>query len=153
MSLGAEAVELMVAPALEAAAQAFPGTPEYWRTLDPKAAALLVEFAAADYAALDQAEAAARALVAGSNLLHPLDFTRDAEAIEIDWRIREGLLGIVGKLRPEGTAVLNEDVCFPPARIAEGAHDLQALLIKHGFLAGVAGHAAYPSDAYPIKWR
>src|ERR1700688_4482319 len=143
VSLGAEAVELMVAPALTAAAQAFPGTPEYWRTLDPKAAALLVEFVAADNAALDQAEAAARALVAGANLLHPLDFTRDAEAIEIDWRIREGLLGIVGKLRPEGTAVLNEDVCFPPARIAEGAHDLQALLIKHGFLPGVAGHAAF----------
>src|SRR6202162_2379014 len=143
VSLGAEAVELMVAPALKAAAQAFPGTPEYWRTLEPQAAALLVEFAAADYAALDQAEAAARALVAGSNLLHPLDFTRDAEAIGIDWRIREGLLGIVGKLRPEGTAVLNEDVCFPPARIAEGAHDLQALLIKHGFLPGVAGHAAF----------
>jgi D-lactate dehydrogenase len=143
VSLGAEAVELMVAPALKAAAQAFPGTPEYWRTLDPKAAALLVEFAATDDAALDQAEAATRALVAGANLLHPLDFTRDAEAIEIDWRVREGLLGIVGKLRPEGTAVLNEDVCFPPARIAEGAHDLQALLTKHGFLPGVAGHAAF----------
>jgi D-lactate dehydrogenase len=143
VSLGAEAVELMVAPALKAAAQAFPGTPEYWRTLDPKAAALLVEFAATDDAALDQAEAAARALVAGANLLNPLDFTRDAEAIEIDWRIREGLLGIIGKLRPEGTAVLNEDVCFPPARIAEGARDLQALLTKHGFLPGVAGHAAF----------
>src|SRR5271155_3192774 len=140
---GAEAVELMLAPALAAAAQAFPGTPEYWRDLDPHAAALLVEFGADSPAGLDAAEATARALVAGSKLLHPVDFTRDAEAIEIDWRIREGLLGIVGKLRPEGTAVLNEDVCFPPARIAEGAHDLQALLIKHGFLPGVAGHAAF----------
>ena len=36
-----------------------------------------------------------------------------------------------------------EDVCFPPDRIAEGARDLQALLSKHGFLPGVAGHAAY----------
>jgi hypothetical protein len=32
VSLGAEAVELMVAPALTAAAHAFPGTPEYWRS-------------------------------------------------------------------------------------------------------------------------
>jgi D-lactate dehydrogenase len=143
VALGAEAVELMVAPALKAAAHAFPGTPEYWRTLDPKAAALLVEFGGADDAALDRTEAAARTLVAGANLLQPLDFTRDAEAIEVDWRVREGLLGIVGKLRPEGTAVINEDVCFPPARIAEGAHDLQALLIKRGFLPGVAGHAAF----------
>jgi D-lactate dehydrogenase len=143
VSLGAEAVELMVAPALTAAAQAFPGTPEYWRTLDPKAAALLVEFTGADNAALDHTEVAVRALVANANLLQPLEFTRDAKAIEIDWRVREGLLGIVGKLRPEGTAVINEDVCFPTARIAEGAHDLQALLTKHGFLPGVAGHAAF----------
>src|SRR6202047_1027851 len=101
MSLGAEAVELMVAPALTAAAQAFPGTPEYWRTLDPKAAALLVELTGTDDAALDRTEVAVRALVANANLLQPLAFTRDAKAIEIDWRVREGLLGIVGKLRPE----------------------------------------------------
>src|ERR1700677_2071211 len=143
VALGAEAVELMVAPALTAAAQAFPGTPEYWRTLDPKAAALLVEFTGADSATLDQTEDAVRALTANSNLLQPLDFTRDAKAIEIDWRVREGLLGIVGKLRPEETAVVNEDVCFPTARIAEGANDLQALLTKHVFLPGVAGHAAF----------
>jgi FAD binding domain len=36
---GAEAAELMIAPALAAAAQAFPGTPQYWRSLDPAAAA------------------------------------------------------------------------------------------------------------------
>ena len=36
VGLGAEAVELMLAPALAAAAQAFPGTPAYWRSLDPR---------------------------------------------------------------------------------------------------------------------
>jgi D-lactate dehydrogenase len=34
-------------------------------------------------------------------------------------------------------------VCFPPQRLAQGAHDLQALLAKHGFMPGVAGHAAH----------
>ena len=29
----------MLAPALAAAAQAFPGAPQYWRSLDPAAAA------------------------------------------------------------------------------------------------------------------
>jgi len=137
VSLGAEAVELMMAPALTAAVQAFPGTPHYWMTLDPKAAALLVEFTAADDAALDHIEAAARSLTANANLLQPLDFTRDAKAMEVDWRVREGLIGIIGKGRPEGSALVNEDVCFPPARIAEGARDLQALLTRHGFLPGV----------------
>lgn len=143
VGLGAEAVELMVAPALTVASYSFPGTPEYWRTLDAGAAALLVEFGAADQVGLEVAEAAVAQLLEGRELLHPLDFTRDAEAIELCWRVREGMLGIVGQLRPEGVALVVEDVCFPPARIAEGAHDLQELLAKHGYLTGVAGHAAY----------
>src|SRR5580704_9703320 len=53
---GAEAVELMLAPALSAAAQAFPGTPAYWPSLDPAAAALLVEFGADSPAGLVAAE-------------------------------------------------------------------------------------------------
>ncbi len=153
VALGAEAVELMVAPALSAAAQAFPGTPEYWRDLDPRAAALLVEFAADGLAALGTAEARVAGLVAGANLLHPLEFTRDEDLIELYWRVREGLLGIIGEMRPEGTAMVIEDVCFPPDRIAEGARDLQALLSKHGFLPGVAGHAAYGNLHFTLTPR
>src|SRR6202166_4725277 len=37
VSLGASAVELMIAPALKVAGQAFARTPSYWKTLDPKA--------------------------------------------------------------------------------------------------------------------
>ena len=54
VSLGATAVELMIAPALVAAGQAFAQTPSYWKTLDPKAAALLVEFGAEDMSALER---------------------------------------------------------------------------------------------------
>jgi D-lactate dehydrogenase len=58
------------------------------------------------------------------------------------WRVREGMHGLVGKMRAPGTALIVEDVCVPPERIAEGAKDLQALLGEHGFLPGVAGHAS-----------
>ena len=143
VGLGAEAVELMLAPALAAAAQAFPGTPAYWRSLDPAAAALLVEFGADSPAGLDAAEAKASALAAGANLVHPVEFTRDEDQIALYWKVREGLLGIVGQQRPQGTALVIEDVCFPPDRVAEGAQDLQELLSKHSFLPNTAGHAAY----------
>lgn len=143
VALGAEAVELMVGPALMAAAYSFPGTPEYWKTLDPDTAALLVEFGAATAAELDAAEAAVFRLLEGVPVVHPVEFTREEEAVELAWRVREGLLGIIGKMRAPGTAMVIEDVCFPPARLAEAAHDLQALLGKHGFIPGVAGHAAY----------
>ena len=150
---GAEAVELMLAPALAAAAQAFPGTPAYWRDLDPHAAALLVEFRADSPAALDAAEARVAGLVAGANLLHPVEFTRDEDQIELYWRVRDGLLGIVGQQRPDGTALIIEDVCFPPDRIAEGAQDLQELLSKHSFLPNAAGHAAYGNLHFTLTPR
>jgi D-lactate dehydrogenase len=139
---GARAVELMVAPALIVASHNIRGTPESWRELDPASAALLVEFGGADEAELDAAEARAAEVLAGHELLKPADFHRDEETIEMYWTVREGLHGLIGRLRLPGTALIVEDVCVPPARIAEGARDLQALLGEHGFLPGVAGHAS-----------
>jgi D-lactate dehydrogenase len=143
VGLGATAVELMVAPALTAAGQAFAHTPSYWRTLDPKAAALLVEFGAEDMPALEVLQNKVIALTSKSNLIHPVDFTSVEEAIELAWHVREGLLGLVGKIRPKGSTLITEDVCFPPERLAQGARDIQELLSKHGFIPGVAGHAAH----------
>jgi D-lactate dehydrogenase len=142
VGLGASAVELMLAPALVAAADLMPGTPEHWRELPPQSAALLVEFGG-DAASLDSAEAQCGAILAGAGLLHPPDFTRDEEAIELAWGVREGMFGLMGKLRPEGTALIGEDVCCSPEHIADFARDIGALLGRHGFPTGVAGHAAF----------
>ena len=143
VGLGATAVELMVAPALTAAGQAFAETPCYWRTLDPKAAALLVEIGAEDQDALEATQQQVLDLVSGARLIHPVEFTSVAEAVELAWHVREGLLGLIGKNRPEGSTLITEDVCFRPERLAEGAYDVQNLLAKHGFIPGVAGHAAH----------
>jgi len=143
VGLGATAVELMVAPALAAAAEAFAHTPCYWKTLDPKAAALLVEFGAEDIQALEALQNKVIDFASSAKLTHPVEFTSVAEAIELAWHVREGLLGLVGKMRPKGSTLITEDVCFPPDRLAQGARDVQELLAKHGFLPGVAGHAAH----------
>ncbi len=139
---GARAVELMVAPALIVAAYNIRGAPQSWRELDPASAALLVEFGGGDDAELDAAEARAAEVLDSRELLAAPDFHRDHETIETYWTVREGLHGLIGKLRPPGTALIVEDVCVPPARIAALARDLQALLGEHGFLTGVAGHAS-----------
>ena len=143
VGLGATAVELMVAPALVAAGQAFARTPCYWKTLDPKAAALLVEFGAKDMRALEVLQNKVIEMTRNANLIHPVEFTSVEEAVELAWHVREGLLGLIGKLRPKGSTLITEDVCFPPQRLAQGARDLQELLSKHGFIPGVAGHAAH----------
>jgi D-lactate dehydrogenase len=139
---GATAVELMIAPALITAAWNMVGAPEEWKELPPESAVLLVEFGAADEARLDEYVAAAGGILAGHETIRPIDFSREAGEIELSWRVREGLHGLIGKLRLPGTALIVEDVCVPPERIAEGARDLQALLGEHGFLPGVAGHAS-----------
>ena len=59
------------------------------------------------------------------------------------WHVREGMQGLLAAMRaPRRAAMIIEDVCVPPARVGEAAKDLQALLGKHGFLPGVAGHAS-----------
>jgi len=139
---GATAVELMVAPALITAAWNMVGAPQEWKELPPESAVLLVEFGGADEGDLAAQVLRAEAILGSHETIRPLDFTREPEAIELAWRVREGLHGLIGRVRPKGTALIVEDVCVPPERIAEGAKDLQALLGEHGFLPGVAGHAS-----------
>jgi D-lactate dehydrogenase len=139
---GATAVELMVAPALITAAWNMVGAPQEWKELPPESAVLLVEFGGADEGDLAAQVLRAEAILGSHELIRSLAFTRELEEIELAWRVREGLHGLIGRVRPEGTALIVEDVCVPPERIAEGAKDLQALLGEHGFLPGVAGHAS-----------
>ncbi|HEX3736599.1 MAG TPA: FAD-binding and (Fe-S)-binding domain-containing protein [Solirubrobacterales bacterium] len=139
---GARAVELMVAPALITAGWNMVGAPPEFKELDPTGAALLIELGGATPAELDEKVARAAAILAGHETSSAPAFTRDPEEIEMAWRVREGLHGLIGKVRPPGTSLIVEDVCVPPARLAEAARDLQALLGEHGFLAGVAGHAS-----------
>jgi D-lactate dehydrogenase len=142
VALGASAVELMLAPALSAAARLIPGTPGHWTELPQESAALLVEFGG-DSATLDTAEARSTKILADAGLLHPPNLSRDEQAIELAWGVREGMFGLMGKARPPGTALIGEDVCCAPERIADFAHDISALLGRHGFATGVAGHAAF----------
>ena len=140
---GATAVELMVAPALITAAWNMVGAPR-----GVEGAAARVGGAAGRVRRRDATpsstptSAKAGEILAAHETIRPIEFTRDAEEIELAWRVREGLHGLVGRLRLPGTALIVEDVCVPPERIAEGARDLQALLGEHGFLPGVAGHAS-----------
>jgi D-lactate dehydrogenase len=139
---GARAVELMVAPALITAAWNMVGAPQEWKELPPESAVLLVEFGGADEGDLAAQVLRAEAILGSHETIRPIEFTREPEEVELAWRVREGLHGLIGRVRPEGTALIVEDVCVPPERIAEGAKDLQALLGEHGFLPGVAGHAS-----------
>jgi D-lactate dehydrogenase len=142
VKFGARAVELVLPAMFMVARQAFPGMPEEWDSLDPETGLLLVELRADDVDALRTAEEGATKVLAERELAKPAAWSRDPELAEKYWQVREGLFGVIGKFRPPGTALITEDVCVPPERIGECAEDLRALLTKHGFLPGVAGHAS-----------
>jgi D-lactate dehydrogenase len=152
VAAGATATELMVAPTLIAAGYNMPGTPEAWKELPPTSAALLIEFRAETPEELDPLEEEAGAILRAHGGRDPLGgaepgdgparFSREAEHVEMLWRVREGMQGLLAAVRPPGVTMLIEDVCVPPARVAEAAKDLQALLMQHGFLPGLAGHAS-----------
>src|SRR6185312_3196683 len=90
-------------------------------------------------AALDEPERAALELLGRRELVENARFSRDPEEIEMLWRVREGMQGFIAAMRPPGVSLIIEDVCVPPARLAEAARALQG---KHGFLPGLAGHAS-----------
>jgi len=142
VAAGASAVELMVAPALIVASHNMHGTPAEWRELPPESAALLVEFPGDDEAQLEAHETVAAELLDGHELIRDPDFHRDPETIEMYWRVREGLHGLVGQMRAPAASLIVEDVCVPPHQIAAAAEDVRGLLGEHGFLPGVAGHAS-----------
>lgn len=142
VAAGASATELMVAPTLIAAAWNMPGTPESWKELPPSAAALLVEMRADDPAQLDEPQERALAILRAASPIEEPRFSRDPAEIEMLWRVREGMQGLLAAMRGPGVSLIIEDVCVPPERVAEAARDLQELLGRHGFLQGMAGHAS-----------
>ena len=139
---GTTATEVMVAPTLITAAYNLPGTPEEWKEIPPTAAVILCEFRSDEESDLDGRELDALALLEGRALISEPEFTRDVELTEMFWRVRVGMHGLIGRLKPEGSSLIVEDVCVRPERIADAARDIQALLGKHEFLPGVAGHAS-----------
>lgn len=142
VAAGTSATELMVAPTLIAAAHNMPGTPEAWKELPFDSAAVLCDFHADGEPELDELEAAGLRALEAHATREPAEFTRDREFTEMLWRVREGMFGLIGAMRPEGVTLIAEDVCVRPERVAEATRDLQALLGEHGFLPGVAGHAS-----------
>jgi D-lactate dehydrogenase len=142
VAAGATATELMGARTLIAAAHNMPGTPPEWKELPPTSAALLIEFRAEEPGPLAGYERAAQEILEGRPLIGQVKFTRQHEQIEILWRVREGMYGLMAAVRPPGVTLISEDICVPPARMADAAKDLQALLSKHDFLPGVVGHAS-----------
>ncbi|MEW5976070.1 MAG: FAD-binding and (Fe-S)-binding domain-containing protein [Acidobacteriota bacterium] len=138
---GVSAVELMDRASLRSV-ESKAGMPGYLRHLDEAVCGLLVETRARSSVELQtQMEKAAQA-IALVPTVRPLEFTSDPVETAQLWNIRKGLFPSVGAVRPTGTTIIIEDVCFPLPRLAEAALELQELFNKHDYHEAILfGHA------------
>ncbi len=136
-----DAVELMDRASLHSVEDQ-KGMPEYLKTLDKDAAALLVETKAFDNQKLEEQ---INNIISGLETLPkaiPITFTEVPVEYAKLWNIRKGLFPSVGAMRETGTTCIIEDVAFPVPKLAEAAIDLQKLFKKHGYNdAIIFGHA------------
>jgi D-lactate dehydrogenase len=138
---GAAALELMDRASLRSVAGRA-GVPDFVASLPPAAAAILVEYQAADDGGLAVLSAARERGLEAMKLLAEVPFTRDPARQAEMWTVRKGLIPSVGAMRRRGTSLITEDVVFPVETLAPGVVALQGLFAKHGYDdAIVFGHA------------
>ncbi|MDK6259491.1 FAD-binding and (Fe-S)-binding domain-containing protein [Corynebacterium frankenforstense] len=143
VAAGAAACELLVSPVLRESVGNFAGAEESWADLSDDDSALLVEVAGRDERELEEKIAAVREVLAEAELTSPLEFMYDKVSMDQAWEIRGGLMPLFSTTRPDGSALLTEDACCPPAEVGAASKDLMDLLTSFGYPPMVMGHAAY----------
>jgi len=119
-----------------------PVMPDYLKSLDGQAAALLVEVRSETKDGLSHLIEAVIERLATINTLLPITFTDVKAEYEKLWYIRKGIFPAVGGMRTPGTTVIIEDVAFPKERLAEALLELRAIMDKYNYTDGIIyGHA------------
>ncbi|MEO8358493.1 MAG: FAD-binding and (Fe-S)-binding domain-containing protein [Vicinamibacteria bacterium] len=135
---GAAALEIMDSASLLSMAADLP----HPIAITESSAALLIEFQEDDDIALGKGVARALAVIARFDGTFSTGFSSDPTQRALKWKLRKGLLPMIGARRGSGTAILNEDVAFPRQRLAEAITDLHALFAQFNVRnAVVFGHA------------
>jgi D-lactate dehydrogenase len=135
---GASALEIMDRASLLAMA----GELTHPVEIGPNSAALLVEFQEETDAALNVGIERAGRVLGRIDGVANTSFSQDPAERALKWRMRKGLLPMIGARRGPGMAILNEDVAFPRERLADAITDLHALFERFSVRdAVVFGHA------------
>ncbi|MGF1681651.1 FAD-binding and (Fe-S)-binding domain-containing protein [Photobacterium minamisatsumaniensis] len=135
------AVELMDGRAMRSVADK-PGMPEFIKSLDLEAAALLVESHASSQADIDSQCIQIMDSLSDYTIIESVPFTSNPATVATLWGIRKGMFPAVGAVREVGTTVIIEDVAFPVENLANGVRDLQALFDKYQYSEAIIfGHA------------
>lgn len=118
------------------------GIPDFIKTFDAHATALLIDLEAKHDADLDKLIAHAKQAISQFELLTDFEITKDPKQIANYWKIRKGIFPSVGGMRKPGTTVIIEDVAVSMNHLTSAVLDLRDLLDNNGYGdAVIYGHA------------
>ncbi len=118
------------------------GMPEFLKSLDDDATALLVETRGACRGELVENIEIILDALEGIETVMPLGFTDNIDEYTLYWKIRKGLFPAVGAVREVGTTVVIEDVAYPIKDLAEATLELRGMFERHGYSEAIIfGHA------------
>ncbi|MCX2717165.1 FAD-binding and (Fe-S)-binding domain-containing protein [Helicobacter sp. MIT 21-1697] len=69
------------------------------------------------------------------------NFSSNEKEMASWWKIRKGLLPLSASLRPSGSIVITEDICFEIESFAQGIEEITRLFAKFDFTGIIFGHA------------
>ena len=151
--LGAEAVEMLPATSVAGYSGELAKPPTEWVGLPADGASLLVEFGADSSTHLEEIAERVRDAASSSPLVHPVVMSADPDFVALSWHLRGNMNSDFAISRPAGSAIVQEDVCFPPARLTEAVMELKEMLGRYGYPNSVAGHAAYGNMHFAVTPR
>ncbi len=147
-----QAAELLDRTSIRAV-ENLPAAPALLRELGGEACAVLMETRADDTQTLTRNTEAILSALAGIEQVVPPRFTTDAAECERLWAIRRGLFSAVTSFRAADEFVITEDINIPVERLAEGCVAFQRLFARHGYDAGIMGHAFHGNFHFTLPTR
>jgi D-lactate dehydrogenase len=147
-----QAAELLDRTSIRAV-EGLPAAPPILRELGDEACAVLMETRAADSEELARNTGAILDALTGIEQVVKPGFTTDAAECERLWAIRRGLFSAVTSFRAADEFVITEDINIPVERLAEGCAAFQRLFERHGYEAGIMGHAFHGNFHFTLPTR
>lgn len=147
-----QAAELLDRTSIRAV-ENLPAAPPVLRELSGEACAVLMETRADDSQTLTRNTEAILSALDGIEQVAAPRFTTDAAECERLWSVRRGLFSAVTSFRAADEFVITEDINIPVERLAEGCVAFQRLFARHGYDAGIMGHAFHGNFHFTLPTR
>ncbi len=122
-------------------AKSLEGMPKEIELIQEGNCAILVQLEEDDRESLQNNIAIIQNELASIQSLFGNEFSFDSKTQESWWKIRKGLLPLSASMRPSGSTVITEDVCFEIEHFTQGIEGISKLFDKYHFKGIIFGHA------------